>query len=416
MSEPGKQKIKLGHWIIDLSSGECTCLDGTARQKITARLEPKACQLLAVLIHHAEQVVSKEQLIAQVWQSAYTSDDTISRTISRLRASLQDDAKTPRYIETVPKRGYRLIAPVTPADELTAATAKPASFRLPVISAAVCLLLIATWYFWPVDSTGQIPRQRLTEADNFYHQMRLADNEMAISLYQQHLAVQPDSAKAYAGLANATVQKVMRWPEQGGSFKSLTDSVKQGLLTTPGAVLQLRRADSFAQKALALAPDDAEALKARAFVLSAMGQFEQASAYYQQALAQAPDAWPVLLNLAELAAAQADDTAALTYLQQAFDAMSAQYAQHAVQVRPWISDVAALVADKYLKQRDYVSAEQWYRKALSYTPLHEVATLGLASVLYNTDSPQRAVALCEQLNLRLRKNHQCDEVVRLLSD
>ena len=75
---------------------------------------------MAVLIFLAERpgrVVSREELFDSVWGATFVTDNTLTRTISRLRRVLQDDWQNPRYLETISKSGYRLIASVRTADE-----------------------------------------------------------------------------------------------------------------------------------------------------------------------------------------------------------------------------------------------------------------------------------------------------------
>jgi len=75
-------------------------------------LEPKVMEVLLVLVKHAGHVVNKEALLDAVWGSQFVAESTLSRAIAELRRALGDDARVPRYIETVPRRGYRLLPQV----------------------------------------------------------------------------------------------------------------------------------------------------------------------------------------------------------------------------------------------------------------------------------------------------------------
>jgi DNA-binding winged helix-turn-helix (wHTH) protein/Tol biopolymer transport system component len=79
----------------------------------TIRLEPKVMQVLVLLAAHAGQVVAKERLLHTVWPDAFVTDDVLTRAISELRRVFGDDAKESRFIQTIPKSGYRLIARVS---------------------------------------------------------------------------------------------------------------------------------------------------------------------------------------------------------------------------------------------------------------------------------------------------------------
>ena len=82
----------------------------------TTRLEPKVMQVLVCLAEHAGQVVPKERLMRTVWPDTFVGDDVLTRSISELRRVFGDDVKDPRFIQTIPKSGYRLIAGVTGDD------------------------------------------------------------------------------------------------------------------------------------------------------------------------------------------------------------------------------------------------------------------------------------------------------------
>jgi len=77
----------------------------------TVRLTPKAFQTLLVLVKHPSEVVDKDQLMAEVWPDIFVEEGSLSRNIYEIRRALGDDTEDPRYIETIPKRGYRFIAP-----------------------------------------------------------------------------------------------------------------------------------------------------------------------------------------------------------------------------------------------------------------------------------------------------------------
>jgi TolB-like protein len=73
-------------------------------------LEPRAFDLLIYLIEHRGRVVEKEELFEQVWKRSFVTDSALTQAIRQIRQVLGDDADAPRYIGTIPKRGYRFIA------------------------------------------------------------------------------------------------------------------------------------------------------------------------------------------------------------------------------------------------------------------------------------------------------------------
>ncbi len=102
----GSRKIRIGDWTLDSSLNQISGAGGTVV------LTPLAARVLEYLAEHPGQVVSTDELIEKLWQRRMVGDDPVYRLIADLRHALQDDAKRPRYIETVRKRGYRLLAPV----------------------------------------------------------------------------------------------------------------------------------------------------------------------------------------------------------------------------------------------------------------------------------------------------------------
>ncbi|MGK7296026.1 MAG: winged helix-turn-helix domain-containing tetratricopeptide repeat protein [Candidatus Wenzhouxiangella sp. M2_3B_020] len=79
-----------------------------------ARLTPRAMQVLLCLADRAGEVVTREDFSERVWHPAVVTDDALTRVISELRRILGDRTGEPKFIETIPKRGYRLVAPIEP--------------------------------------------------------------------------------------------------------------------------------------------------------------------------------------------------------------------------------------------------------------------------------------------------------------
>ena len=79
----------------------------------TIMLQPRTTKVLCYLLEHPREVVSRDALIEAVWGSAHVSDASVTEAIKQLRKVLGDDPDDPMYIQTIQRRGYRLIAPVT---------------------------------------------------------------------------------------------------------------------------------------------------------------------------------------------------------------------------------------------------------------------------------------------------------------
>jgi adenylate cyclase len=99
--------FQLGDWLVEPDLNRITWADKEAT------LEPKAIEVLLCLVKNAGEVLSKKEIIKAVWPDTYVSDGVLTYSISELRKAFKDDAKDPQVIQTIPRRGYRLIAPVS---------------------------------------------------------------------------------------------------------------------------------------------------------------------------------------------------------------------------------------------------------------------------------------------------------------
>jgi DNA-binding winged helix-turn-helix (wHTH) protein len=97
-----------------LDTAEQTLERDGSRVSIT----PKAFQLLAMLVENAGNTVKKERIMETIWCNSFVEDGNLAFTIRLIRIALADDARVPRFIETIPRRGYRFIAEVTPIDDI----------------------------------------------------------------------------------------------------------------------------------------------------------------------------------------------------------------------------------------------------------------------------------------------------------
>jgi TolB-like protein/DNA-binding winged helix-turn-helix (wHTH) protein/Flp pilus assembly protein TadD len=118
------------------------------------RIEPKVMQVLLMLAKQAGEVVTRDALESQVWAGRVVSHDALTNTIAKLRHALGDDPRRPRFIETIPKRGYRLIAQPVPLSTSPASllSVPPPMFAKAGRLIAVAVLIVAvgfslrTWF------------------------------------------------------------------------------------------------------------------------------------------------------------------------------------------------------------------------------------------------------------------------------
>src|SRR5215475_9646333 len=102
--------LRIGEWRVDPE------LDEFSREGQTIRVEPRTMQLLLYLAAHAGRVVDVQQLLDEVWSNVIVTHGSVYQAIAQLRRILGDESEHPRYIENLPRRGYRLIAPVASWD------------------------------------------------------------------------------------------------------------------------------------------------------------------------------------------------------------------------------------------------------------------------------------------------------------
>ena len=140
----------IGDWRIE------AMLNTIVRDDLEHRLEPKVMKVLLILAAHPQQVVTKEAIMQAVWPATFVGDDVLTRCISVLRHSMRDSAQEPRYIQTIPKVGYRLVGKVQILEETTAepepAPVPPAQ---PLPSATPSASSV------PSHAAGLRPRQRI---------------------------------------------------------------------------------------------------------------------------------------------------------------------------------------------------------------------------------------------------------------
>jgi DNA-binding winged helix-turn-helix (wHTH) protein len=132
--------IRIGDWILH---PDRNLLESAGAER---RLEPKAVDALPVLVEGDGAVVSKEELIDRVWENRIISEGTLTNTIAELRRALGDDARNPVYIETIPKRGYRLVCAVERATDFrtgVAVTSPGVGLRRTIIAASAIVGIAA---------------------------------------------------------------------------------------------------------------------------------------------------------------------------------------------------------------------------------------------------------------------------------
>lgn len=111
-TESGKMKkittvYQFADWVVEPD------LNQIRRQDLSKRLEPLAMNVLLHLLQHAGEVVTADELLDKYWQGRHGEPSMVTRCVKLIRSAIGDDAKSPTYIQTITKRGYRTIATVS---------------------------------------------------------------------------------------------------------------------------------------------------------------------------------------------------------------------------------------------------------------------------------------------------------------
>jgi TolB-like protein/DNA-binding winged helix-turn-helix (wHTH) protein len=142
--------VQFGEFKADLRSGELH------RNGVRVPLQEQPFQVLAVLLVRAGELVKRDELHRQVWprDTFVEFDHALNTAIKKIRIALEDDASAPRYIETIPKRGYRFVASVRTANDSSGAQTEAGShpgeglarrwFARPPAAVALCLTLLVS--------------------------------------------------------------------------------------------------------------------------------------------------------------------------------------------------------------------------------------------------------------------------------
>jgi len=129
--------VTIGDWVVDRDT------NSIRREEESRKLQPLSIDVLLYLAEHADRLVSSQELLDTLWPRRVVGDDAVHRRIANLRKMLGDSSRNPKYIRTVSKRGYRLIASVGQPE----ATGTPGSAHRRLRTKAVAVLLIVVALF-----------------------------------------------------------------------------------------------------------------------------------------------------------------------------------------------------------------------------------------------------------------------------
>lgn len=150
MSSDNQQAFRIAQWTVKPGSHQLIDTDGNIERDIA----PSLMSLLLYLVSHQGKVISRDELIENVWSGSVISDESVSRSIGMLRKLLDDSAKSPLFIKTISKQGYQfLVQPIALTADEPLATAKvdattktTTKYAIVFVASCVVLLIVMSWF------------------------------------------------------------------------------------------------------------------------------------------------------------------------------------------------------------------------------------------------------------------------------
>jgi DNA-binding winged helix-turn-helix (wHTH) protein/tetratricopeptide (TPR) repeat protein len=219
---------RFGVFTVDLQAGELR------KEGVRVKLQEQPFEVLRVLLQHPDEVITREQLRSAIWSddTFVDFDNSLNVAINKLRQALGDSSDIPQFIETLPRRGYRFIAPVT-NDEVSAVANVPAVSRAMgwkgVVTGSLVLAgILVVWLLSPRKT------HLLTERDA----VLLADftNTTGDSVFddtlRQALAVQLEQSPFLSLVSDQRIQETLRLMERAPDTRVASNTAREVCLRT----------------------------------------------------------------------------------------------------------------------------------------------------------------------------------------
>lgn len=200
-----RDRFWLGDWLV------VPLQNLLSRGDEAVHVRPKVMDLLVVLAEHPGVVMSGEDLQMAVWGRRYLARSALAGAVCELREALRDDPQQSRFVETVAKRGYRLMAPVSLVAPAAAEAGVPERRRLPRrvgwLLGAGAAALVSVAFGVILAGRAKVRTEAtdaLTRGARYLHNAETADQVLlAIKSLEQAVRIAPDSAAAHVELAHA---------------------------------------------------------------------------------------------------------------------------------------------------------------------------------------------------------------------
>lgn len=455
MASPAKPKlINFGAYEFNLYTKEL------CKQGVRVRLEGQPLAILEILLDRQGELVPREELQKKLWPADTFVDfeHSLNAAVKRLRSALNDSADQPRFIETLPRRGYRFVAPVgsfVAERESEKAVSVPVESQPPVSSrvrrlrvfaaAAVCLVAITVWGWLrlrnhpvitvkpAIRSLAVLPLENLSGdpsqeylADGMteeiigrlsgIHDLRIISRTSVMQLKDTKLSV-PEIAKALnvdAVVEGSVIREGNRIRVHAQLIRGATDEhfwseeydrELKDVLTLQSDIAEVvaekvkvsitRQERALLVAARPVAPEVYESyVKARNDPEYTTAQIEQRIADFQDAIHRDPTFAPAYVGLAEAYISYQDIFVGAAPLEIRPKATAA--ARKAIELDPELAGAHAILAEMYQKGWRWADSEAEYKRALDLNPNDASAHRGYAYWLACQGRTDEAVAWGER--------------------
>ena len=249
-------------------------------------LAPKVAEALGLLLAEPGALVEKNALRDALWPEGFVEDGNLTQTIYLIRRALDPDGDGRAFVETIPRRGYRFVAPVhfvQPAPSARQTMLSRGAFAMRAAAAAVAITVLSggvsigrSWSSSPAELTGEAARAYTVGRYNWNRRNESAVRT-AMANFTRVIALVPNDARGYAGLADAYVTvgdwDYTRIAPRDVAFRKAEQYAREALrrdprsgeaMTSLGWIAldrdyDLERSERILRMAIALRPDQAPA-------------------------------------------------------------------------------------------------------------------------------------------------------------
>lgn len=356
--------FRLGTAAVRPSTRQLLC--GEAR----TTLEPRVMQVLVVLARASGEVVSRDALLMQCWDGVVVGENAINRVISLLRTAVNETCPGVFEIETIKKVGYRLVLHPESRTDNRAGPLAPESAgaeisrRAWLVSACGVAALAGSGYLVSrqLRQPPSLARDLYTRGQIAQRQSLPGQTEQAIAFFTEAVEIDPDFADAWGALALSYRHKLVDDP-------SAEPSTMRGLI------------EGAARRALALEPENADAVVARLLSRPTYGRWAEAEREFRATLSRFPDHWLLRGSLGRLMYDVGRWSAGLPLF-------AANVAHD-----PFLPVSAISLAQGLWALGRLQEAEQRYRHTLARWPKHERVWLATFDFLALSGQPGAAIAM-----------------------